>query len=57
MATITISTLALDSETSAIASRIAGIAISPSISRMTIVSTGLKKPASRPINKSDRRSR
>ena len=44
-------TLPLNSEMSAMASRIAGIAISPSISRMTTTSTGRKKPASRPMTR------
>jgi hypothetical protein len=39
MATITLTTPARNSDTSAIASRIAGIAISPSIRRITIAST------------------
>src|SRR5262245_4179793 len=49
MAATTMPTLALESETKAMASRIAGIAISPSIRRITTLSTVLLKPASRPI--------
>ena len=49
MATRTVIRLAPDSETTAIASRILGIAISPSMIRMITASSHLKKPENRPI--------
>ena len=49
MATSTVVRLAPDSETTAMASRMLGIAISPSMMRMMIASSHLKKPETRPI--------
>ena len=49
IAMMTTRRLARDSETIAMASRMAGIAISPSMIRMTMASAVRKKPASRPI--------
>ena len=53
IATSTVIRLAPDSETTAIASRMLGIAINPSITRIMMASTHLKKPETRPINKPD----
>ena len=49
MATRTVITLAPDSETTAMAKRMLGIAISPSIVRIMMASSHLKKPEMRPI--------
>ena len=49
MATSTVIRLAPDSETTAMASRMLGIAIRPSITRIMTASTHLKKPETRPI--------
>ena len=51
MAMITVSTLERNSDTMAIASRMAGIAINPSMMRMMMASRMRKKPASRPMNR------
>ena len=51
MAATTMLTLALESDTKAMASRIAGIAMSPSIRRITTLSTVRLKPASRPMRR------
>ena len=51
MAMITVSTLERNSDTMAIASRMAGIAINPSMMRMMTASRMRKKPASRPMNR------
>ena len=51
MAMMTVSTLERNSDTMAIASRMAGIAISPSMMRMMTASSSRKKPASRPMNR------
>ncbi len=53
IATSTVITLAPDSETTAMASRMLGIAISPSITRIITASIHLKKPETRPITKPD----
>ena len=49
MAISTVQMLAPDSETTAIASRMLGIAIKPSMTRISTASTSLKKPETRPI--------
>ena len=49
IAIITVATLAPDSDTTAIASRMLGIAIRPSITRIMMASTQRKKPETRPI--------
>ena len=49
IATSTVIRLAPDSDTTAIASRMLGIAIRPSITRIITASTHLKKPETRPI--------
>ena len=49
IATSTVMRLAPDSDTTAIASRMLGIAIRPSITRIITASTHLKKPETRPI--------
>ena len=49
MATMTVVRLAPESDTTAIASRMLGIAISPSITRIITASIHLKKPETRPI--------
>ena len=49
IATNTVVRLAPDSETTAIASKMFGIAIRPSMTRITMASTHLKKPETRPI--------
>ncbi len=49
MATRTVIRLAPDSETTAMASRMLGIAINPSITRIITASTHLKNPEMRPI--------
>ena len=49
IARMTVIRLAPDRDTSAIASRMAGIAISPSITRMMIASASRKYPTRRPI--------
>ena len=49
MATSTVIRLAPDSDTTAMASRMLGIAIRPSITRIITASTHLKKPETRPI--------
>ena len=49
MAIRTVITLAPDSETTAMAKRMLGIAISPSIVRIMTASIHLKKPETRPI--------
>jgi hypothetical protein len=51
MAAITANTPARNSDTSAIASRIAGIAISPSMIRIRTASSQRKKPAISPMNR------
>ena len=51
MATSTVHRLAPESETTAIASRMLGIAISPSITRIITASTHRKKPDTRPITR------
>lgn len=45
----TVQMLAPDSDTTAIASRMLGIAIRPSMTRISTESTSLKKPETRPI--------
>ena len=50
IAKITVRRLAPDSDTSAIASKIAGIAINPSMIRMITASAHRKYPAIKPIN-------
>ena len=49
MATRTVVRLAPDSETTAMASRMLGIAISPSMTRIMTASIHLKKPETSPI--------
>jgi hypothetical protein len=49
MATRTVIRLAPDSETTAMASRMLGIAIKPSMTRIMTASIHLKKPETRPI--------
>ena len=51
IATSTVIRLAPDSETTAMASRMLGIAIRPSITRIITASTHLKKPETRPITR------
>ena len=51
MATRTVLRVAPDSETTAIASRMLGIAINPSITRIITASTHLKKPETRPMRR------
>ena len=51
MAMITVHTLERNSDTMAIASRMAGMAINPSIIRMMMASRMRKKPATRPMNR------
>ncbi len=49
IATSTVQMLAPDSDTTAIASRMLGIAMRPSMTRIRTASTSLKKPETRPI--------
>ena len=49
MAIITVKMLAPDNDTTAMASRIAGIAITPSMIRIKTASSQRKKPENRPI--------
>ena len=51
MAMMTVSTLERNSDTMAIASRIAGMAINPSMIRMITASRMRKKPANSPMNR------
>ena len=51
MATSTVERLAPDSDTTATASRMLGIAISPSMMRIITASTHLKKPDTSPISR------